>query len=69
MLRPIVLQGRAQLHPLTTLVGAFAGVGAFGLIGILLGPLAITWFFEMIAIYDAEFGLARAGATPPAAVE
>jgi predicted PurR-regulated permease PerM len=69
VLRPIVLQGRAQLHPLTTLVGAFAGVGAFGLIGILLGPLAITWFFEMIAIYDAEFGLARAGATPPAAVE
>ncbi len=57
VLRPIVLRGRAQLHPLTTLVGAFAGVGAFGLIGILLGPLAITWFFELIAIYDKEYGL------------
>lgn len=60
VLRPIVLSGRAQLHPLTTLVGAFAGVGAFGLIGILLGPLAITWFFELIAIYDSEYGLTRA---------
>ena len=67
VLRPIVLRGRAQLHPLTTLVGAFAGVGAFGLIGILLGPLAITWFFEMIAIYDKEYGLSPHSA--PAVVE
>ncbi|MCU0625178.1 MAG: AI-2E family transporter [Gemmatimonadaceae bacterium] len=66
VLRPIVLRGRAQLHPLTTLVGAFAGVSVFGLLGILLGPLAITWFFELIAIYDKEYGLARGDEPTPA---
>lgn len=64
VLRPIVLRGRAQLHPLTTLVGAFGGVSVFGLIGILLGPLAITWFFELIAIYDKEYGLSPRGEPP-----
>lgn len=64
LLRPIVLKGRAQLHPLTTLVGAFGGVSVFGLIGVLLGPLAITWFFELIAIYDKEYGLSPRGEPP-----
>ena len=64
LLRPIVLRGRAQLHPLTTLVGAFGGVSVFGLIGVLLGPLAITWFFELIAIYDKEYGLSPRGEPP-----
>lgn len=64
VLRPIVLKGRAQLHPLTTLVGAFAGVSVFGLIGVLLGPLAITWFFELVAIYDKEYGLSPRNEPP-----
>jgi predicted PurR-regulated permease PerM len=31
-----------------TLVGAFAGVHVFGLIGALLGPLALLYFFELL---------------------
>lgn len=57
VLRPIVLKRVGNLHPLTTLLGAFAGVEYTGLIGILLGPLAITWFFELLLIYDKEYGL------------
>ena len=57
VLRPIVLKRVGNLHPLTTLLGAFAGVEYAGLIGILLGPLAITWFFELLLIYDKEYGL------------
>jgi predicted PurR-regulated permease PerM len=57
VMRPIVQKRVGNLHPLTTLLGAFAGVQYFGLIGVLLGPLAITWFFEMLIIYDKEYGL------------
>jgi predicted PurR-regulated permease PerM len=65
--RPLVLRAVGNLHPLTTLLGAFAGVQYFGLIGILLGPLGITWFFELLVIYDREYGLVRpASAHPPA---
>jgi predicted PurR-regulated permease PerM len=55
-MRPLVNRRVSNLHPMTTLVGAFAGVGVLGLPGILLGPLAITYFFEVAALYRAEYG-------------
>ncbi len=57
IMRPIVSKRVGNLHPLTTLLGAFAGIEYIGLIGVLLGPLAITWFFELLVIYDKEYGL------------
>ncbi len=57
VMRPIVSKRVGNLHPLTTLLGAFAGIQYIGLIGLLLGPLAITWFFELLVIYDKEYGL------------
>lgn len=57
IMRPIVSKRVGNLHPLTTLLGAFAGIQYIGLIGLLLGPLAITWFFELMVIYDKEYGL------------
>jgi predicted PurR-regulated permease PerM len=57
VMRAIVSKRVGNLHPLTTLLGAFAGIEYIGLIGVLLGPLAITWFFELLVIYDKEYGL------------
>jgi len=56
VMRVIVNRRVSNLHPMTTLVGAFAGVGVLGLPGILLGPLAISYFFELTALYRREFG-------------
>jgi predicted PurR-regulated permease PerM len=56
VMRPLVNRRVSNLHPMTTLVGAFAGVGVLGLPGILLGPLAITYFFEVAALYRTEYG-------------
>ncbi|HET7623197.1 MAG TPA: AI-2E family transporter [Gemmatimonadaceae bacterium] len=56
VVRPVVYRRVSDVHPLTTLVGAFAGVSLFGLVGLLLGPLAITYFFELIDIYEQEYG-------------
>lgn len=55
LIRPAVFRRYAQIHPLVTLVGAIGGVGYFGLIGILVGPLAISYFFELIRIYGVEY--------------
>lgn len=57
VMRAVVSKRVGNLHPLTTLLGAFAGIEYIGLIGVLLGPLAITWFFELLMIYDKEYGL------------
>jgi predicted PurR-regulated permease PerM len=54
-IRPIVSQRVARIHPLVTLVGAFAGLRYMGLPGVLLGPLALAYFFEMLRAFELEF--------------
>jgi predicted PurR-regulated permease PerM len=53
---PAVNRRVSQIHPLVTLVGAFAGVELLGLVGLLLGPLAITYCLELARLYRAEYG-------------
>jgi predicted PurR-regulated permease PerM len=38
-----------------TLVGAIAGISYFGLLGILIGPLTLSYFFEMMRMYREEY--------------
>ena len=52
---------------MVTLVGAFAGVRYMGLIGVLLGPLAITYFFELLRVYRAEHRVPSAETVQPEA--
>jgi predicted PurR-regulated permease PerM len=56
VVRPMVYKRVSNIHPLVTLIGAFAGVQFFGLLGVLLGPLAIAYFFELLRLYQAEYG-------------
>ena len=71
VIRPLVYRRVSNLHPMATLVGAFAGVSAFGLMGLLLGPLAIEYFFALLRIYQAEYAPAETApveTAPPAPV-
>jgi len=45
----------AHIHPLVTLIGAIAGIRYFGLLGLLIGPLSISYFFELIRMYREEY--------------
>lgn len=56
LIRPVVYKRVSNIHPLITLIGAFAGVKYFGLLGLLLGPLAIAYLFELLRFYRAEYG-------------
>jgi predicted PurR-regulated permease PerM len=55
VIRPMVFRRWAQIHPFVTIIGAFAGIQYFGLLGLLIGPLAISYFFELIRMYRAEY--------------
>ena len=55
VIRPIVFRRWAQIHPFITILGAFAGIQYFGLLGLLIGPLAISYFFELIRMYKEEY--------------
>jgi predicted PurR-regulated permease PerM len=54
VIRPMVFRRWAQIHPFITIIGAFAGIQYFGLLGLVIGPLAISYFFELIRMYRAE---------------
>jgi predicted PurR-regulated permease PerM len=55
VIRPFVFRRWAQIHPFITIIGAFAGIRYFGLLGLLIGPLAISYFFELIRMYRQEY--------------
>jgi predicted PurR-regulated permease PerM len=55
VVRPMIFRRWANIHPLITLIGALAGVPFFGLLGLLIGPLALSYFFELIRMYREEY--------------
>ena len=54
-IRPFIYRRFSAIHPLITLIGAIGGVIYFGLLGLLIGPLALSYFFELIAMYKEEY--------------
>jgi predicted PurR-regulated permease PerM len=65
IIRPIVFRRWAQTHPLITVLGAFAGVRYLGLLGLLIGPLALSYFFELVRMYNEEYVSLSGEVTPP----
>jgi len=55
VIRPMVFRRWANIHPLITLIGALAGVPYFGILGLLIGPLALSYFFELVKMYREEY--------------
>jgi predicted PurR-regulated permease PerM len=54
-IRPVIYRRYAEVHPLITLIGAIAGVSHFGLLGLLIGPLALSYLFELVRMYREEY--------------
>jgi predicted PurR-regulated permease PerM len=65
LLRPLVYRHISNIHPMITIVGAFAGIRYFGLIGLLLGPLAIAYLFELLRFYRQDYSFPASVLTLP----
>lgn len=52
-LRPKLVERGMQLHPLIIFLSVFGGIGFFGPIGFLLGPLTMSLFFALLEIYTS----------------
>ena len=59
VVRPMIYRRVSGVHPMASLLGAFAGVELFGLLGLVLGPLAIAYCLELVRLYEREYGPAR----------
>jgi predicted PurR-regulated permease PerM len=55
VVRPMIFRRWARIHPVTALVGALAGLPYFGILGLLIGPLALSYYFELSRLYREEY--------------
>jgi len=58
VVRPLVYRRLSEMHPMITFVGVLAGIRYLGVVGLLLGPLAIVYVFELLRFYREEYGSA-----------
>ncbi len=54
-LRPVIQNKVGKLHPLTTLIGVFIGLSFFGILGLILGPLLLSYFFLTMKMFNEEY--------------
>lgn len=66
--RPWVLKGRGEMHPLVALVAIFGGIQMFGLLGVLFGPIMAAIVITLLQIWPLvgrRLGLELSGIEPP----
>jgi predicted PurR-regulated permease PerM len=68
LIKPLVLHGQSNLHPLLALLSVLGGVAALGPIGILIGPMIVAFLQTLLKIlqremtqFDAQSKAAAAG--------
>ncbi len=61
LVRPLVLKGRDDMHPLVGLIAIIGGLQMFGIQGVLIGPILAAMLLSLLKIWPAirgRFGIA-----------
>jgi predicted PurR-regulated permease PerM len=54
IIKPFVLHGQSNLHPLLALLSVLGGVQALGAVGILVGPMVVVFLQALLSILQRE---------------
>jgi predicted PurR-regulated permease PerM len=54
VIKPLILHGRANLHPLLALLSVLGGVKALGPIGIFVGPMVVAFLQTLLRMVQTE---------------
>ena len=49
------IKDSGNIHPLVTVFGVIAGIGMFGFIGLIFGPMLLSLFIVLLKVYSNEF--------------
>ncbi|MHB8354978.1 MAG: AI-2E family transporter [Burkholderiales bacterium] len=63
LVTPLVLKGRAGMHPLVGLVSIISGIQLFGILGVFIGPILAALLLSLLRIWPAirgRFGIGSA---------
>lgn len=50
-----LLRKLGNVHPMVTVIGVIVGLGLFGFVGLIFGPLLVSYFIILVKIYMNEF--------------
>jgi predicted PurR-regulated permease PerM len=64
LLKPMILHGQANLHPLLALLSVLGGVAAMGPIGIFVGPMAVAFLQTGLTMLNLELDNLRKSQLP-----
>lgn len=54
-LKPRLISGQSNIHPVVVLLGVLGGLKLFGFIGLVLGPLILALLITLINFYEEEY--------------
>lgn len=54
-IRPAIQKKVGQIHPLVSLIGVIIGLNLFGLLGIVIGPLLLSYVIIMAKMFNEEY--------------
>jgi len=55
LLRPVIQKKVGKIHPFQSFLGIVIGVSLFGLVGIIIGPLLLAYFYLTIKMFSEEY--------------
>jgi predicted PurR-regulated permease PerM len=56
LVRPMILKGRTDMHPLVGLVAIISGIQMFGILGVFIGPILTAMLLSLLKIWPAIRG-------------
>lgn len=54
-IRPMLQRKVGEMHPLTSIIGVFIGLPLFGILGLIIGPLLLSYFFLTLKMFREEY--------------
>lgn len=51
-LRPMLMRGKSELHPMLIFFSLLGGLAAFGFLGVILGPLSVMLLISLLQAYE-----------------
>jgi len=55
VLRPMLIKGEVNMHPLLIFLSVLGGISYFGFIGFILGPVVLSFLMTLFEIYKRDF--------------
>jgi predicted PurR-regulated permease PerM len=52
VIRPLFISGKAKLHLLVIVIGVLGGIVAFGITGVVIGPIILALFLVFLEVYQ-----------------